>query len=284
VSTPTRAIGVFGSWHHGRVDPDAALAFALATDDPNEACTTGQVVPPLFTAALILGAQAEAQLAGTDRSGFPSHGVHAEHDVTFYSPVPIVEPIQWSAATTLVKQTPAGALTSQQIIVTDGEENPLVGHRWSSIYVGASANNSGGTELPDHTFPEAARSSPIDSYTFDVTADQGFRYGGASGDRPPHSLDDELARLEGFPSKILQGMCTFAMCGAAVTRLSADGDPLRLRRLAGRFAAPVHPKRELTISVYDAGATSAGLRKIAFEAISDGVTVVKHGLAEVHPR
>src|SRR5262249_38306351 len=138
-------------------------------------------------------------------------------------------------------------------------------------------------DLADHTFPEAARANPIDTYEFAVAADQSFRYAGASGDRSPMHVNDEAARRAGFPSKFLQGLCTFAMTSGAVVKRGADGEVARLRRLATRFSSPVFPHHDLTVALYDAGTNAAGNRVLAFEATSDGQIVLKHGLAEVSP-
>jgi acyl dehydratase len=129
--------------------------------------------------------------------------------------------------------------------------------------------------------PDDARSRPIGSHTFDVTGDQSFRYAGASTDHALIHIDDEAARRAGFPSKFLQGLCTFAMCSGAVVKIAADGEPERVRRLACRFAAPVFPRHDLVVEVFDAGTTDAGDRCVAFEAASSRATVIKHGRAEI---
>ncbi len=114
-----------------------------------------------------------------------------------------------------------------------------------------------GPDVADHTFPEDARSEPFGTYEFAVAADQSFRYAGASGDRSPMHIDDEAAQRAGFPSKFLQGLCTFAMTSGAVVKLGADGDIARLRRLATRFSSPVFPHNDLTVELYDAGTTDS---------------------------
>jgi hypothetical protein len=43
------------------------------------------------------------------------------------------------------------------------------------------------------------------------------------------------------------------------------------------------PRRRLLVEVFDAGRTEDGGRILAFEATSDGVVVLKHGRAELHP-
>src|ERR1700733_468577 len=77
--------------HEGKVDEDYAIAFARATNDGNEGDLAGEVVPPMFTAALILGAFSQSQLRGRTlglvRGG--SGSVHGEHDVHYPG---VVEP------------------------------------------------------------------------------------------------------------------------------------------------------------------------------------------------
>jgi hypothetical protein len=43
------------------------------------------------------------------------------------------------------------------------------------------------------------------------------------------------------------------------------------------------PRRQLAVNLYDAGPADDGGRTLAFEAVSNGVTVIKHGRAELRP-
>ena len=277
-------VGVSYGTYEGRIDPDAAIAYALATNDPNPAYVRGDAVPPLFTASLLLEAVHEAVLACSAAEAI--HGarnaVHGGHEVRLLQPVEPAMAVQWRATTFSATQTPAGALVTQQLLVRTQDGRPLVEHFWSTLYIGGTIDADQGPGLADHTFPPAARALPIASVTFDVTVDQGFRYAGASGDRIGHSIDDEVARREGFPRKLVQGMCTFAMCSGAVVAV-AGGDPARLRRLAGRFARPLFPNQRLAVECYDGGRTDDGLRVVVFEAKAGGETVIKHGWAELAP-
>lgn len=286
MAKPTVHVGATYALRHGRIDADAALAYALATNEPNGAFLDGGLVPPLYTVALIQPAFAEAMDLCADPGAIRGGrgGVHAEHDLFFFEPVRPGMAVRWQAATYGARQTPAGVLVTQRILVSDTEGTPLVEHYWSSMLLGATIDADTGPAPPDHTFPSDARGRPIGIHTFEVGRDQSYRYAGVSGDRAPHSLDDEAARQEGFPGKILQGLCTFAMCSGAAVKVGAHGDPARLRRLAGRFSAPTFPGRPLEVSLYDAGTTPDGGRALAFEATSGGATVVRHGRAELHPR
>ena len=238
---------------------------------------------PLFTATLVVN-----NFRSTMGSPVPigtitgtRAAVHGMHDVHYFAPVTPGSKVLCTGRHYAVRQTSAGVAITTELDVTDLDGRLLVRHYWTGMNVGATVDVEYGEAPPEHLFPEEARSTPLDSYVFDVTADQGFRYGGASGDRNEHAINDEIARAEGFPSKIVQGLCTFAMCSGAVLKVAAGGDPARLVRLAGRFSSPVFPRQQLKIDLFDAGLSPEGRQLIAFEATSNGTTVVKHGRAEL---
>jgi acyl dehydratase len=267
----------------GYVDADAALAFALATNDPNLVYQEGGAVPLLYTVALILPSLSLALKASARESGIPeAHGsVHGEHDVYFHAPVQPGTTVRWDVWPHAIHQTPAGALLTQRILVTDDAGSSLVEHFWSNLFVGFHTDMVAGPPLADHRYPEAARSHILGVEAFDLTPDQAYRYAGVSYDHAPHAVDEEVARQEGYPSKILQGMCSLAMCSGAVVKLAAGGDPSRVRRLAARFAAPVFPKRMLPVELAAIGSTPEGHQAVAFEATSAGVPCIRHGRADI---
>jgi acyl dehydratase len=266
----------------GRIDADAAIAYARATDDPNPVYEDGRAVPPLFTVSLVLTSYLRAQQEAVEPGAIEgvTGGVHAEHDLHLHHPLTPGSDVTWEISTSCATPTRAGVLVAQHIVVSD-DRGPAVEHHWTTLYRGGTIPEPLGTPLLDHTFPEAARAQVVGTHGFAVARDQAFRYGGASGDRAPMHLDDEAARRVGFPSKFMQGMCSFAMCSGAVVKLAADGDPDRLRRLACRFSAPTFPGHELEVTVFDAGRSDDGTHAYAFEAVSDGVTVIKHGRADI---
>ena len=271
--------------YEGRVDEDAVAAFASATNDLNDRYLRGEAVPPLYTAALILPATWDVQRSGLGPRviGGPRGSVHGEQDVFFWGPVKPGMALRWRATTHGATQTRGGVIVTLKILVTDADGAPLVEHLWSNFHIGGTIESDLGAAPVDHTFPETARNHPVGTRVVTVDRDQAFRYAGVSGDHAPHAMDDEAARQEGHPSKILQGMCTFGLCSGAIVDIGARGDPSLLTRLAGRFAAPAFPKRDLVIDAYDAGRTPEGGRALAFEATQDGRTVIKHGRAEFAP-
>ena len=269
----------------GRIDHDAAIAYALATNDPNPVYLEGGAVPPLYTVSLTLPTLHEGSRMAVDPGAIAGvrGGVHGEHDVYFRHPLKPGAAVSWYGETSGAVQTPAGVLVPQHIVVSD-DEGPAVEHYWSTLYIGGQIPEPVlGEGLADHLLPEEAKARSLGTHTFHVSGDQSFRYAGASTDHANMHVDDEAARQQGFPSKFMQGLCTFAMCSGAVVKLAAGGNPDRLRRLAGRFSSPVFPRNDLVVEVYDIGPGDNGLHHVGFEATSAGATVIKHGRAELLP-
>jgi acyl dehydratase len=268
----------------GRVDPDAVFAYARAVNDLNPRYLDGSAVPPAFTVTLIRSALwGPASRTGEMDAIEGNHsGVHGEHDIFLRHPVQPGQELQWDAEFAGLRQVRGGVVLTRRIVVSDRDGTALLEHLWSDFLIGSTITGDYvASELPDHTFPESARDHPVDSRRVSVDRDQAFRYAGVSGDHAPHAMDDEIARHEGYPGKILQGLCTFGLCCGAIVNMAAGGEPSRLRRIAQRFAAPAFPGRDLEVYLYEAGCTEDGARSFAFEAIQDGVTVIKHGRADV---
>jgi acyl dehydratase len=265
------------------VDPDAVYAFARATNDDNEKYVQGEAVPPLFTAQFILGGRYFALADATPEpevSG-ASVSLHGEHDIVFHGPVLPGMDLVIDADFVGARQKDSGVVTVSRFLFSSEDGTPLVEHFWTNFYLGGSIADDVGTLPPGHTFTDEARQRPVGRATVTVDRDQTFRYAGVSHDHAPHAVNEAAAANEGYPGKILQGLCTFSLCAAALVDLVADRDPQRLRRLAGRFSAPVLAGRDFTVEVYDAGTTASGDRSFAFEAVQDGVVVIQHGRVDV---
>jgi acyl dehydratase len=282
---PSIHFGVAPTLYEGVVDAKAAVAFAEATSDPQPAYLEGHAIPPLYSAVLLLPAMHENLRAQVDHGAIinassDTGGVHGEHDVFLHAPLDPDQEVRWDSRIRSASMTAAGALVTLQLVVRDLEDNPLVEHLWSTLYVKCTTEHTGGPPLPDHRYPESAREHLIRSETFAIPRNQGEIYREASGDGAGHAVSDEIAQAEGYPSKILQGMCTFAMCSGAAIRVAGGGDPDRLRRFAGRFASPVIQGLDLTVEFAEIGIRADGTYEVAFEARQGDTVCISHGRAE----
>jgi acyl dehydratase len=277
-------LGLIAGPFETTIDGDHAAAYALATNDPNPAYLDGGIVPPVFTVSFGLSLLHEANRMGLPAGAVrgATGGVHGQHDLLVHRTLRAGDFVRVTGTLSGAYNTKGGAITTCKILVTGQDGQPYLEHLWSTFHIKGEVDEAG-PPLADHTFPEEARFKPVGSLVIPVDRDQSFRYAGSSTDHAPMHVNDVAARQVGFPSKFMQGLCTFAMCSRAAIQLGADGDPTRLRRMATRFAAPVFPGNPIEVTAFDAGHTENGATQLAFEAASGGATVIRHGRAELDP-
>jgi acyl dehydratase len=85
--------------------------------------------------------------------------------------------------------------------------------------------------------------------TYRTSPDQALVYR-LNGDRNPLHSDPSFAAMGGFDRPILHGLCTYGFTGRALLHTLCGGDPTRFGHVEGRFASPVLPGDELTISMW----------------------------------
>jgi len=72
-------------------------------------------------------------------------------------------------------------------------------------------------------------------------------------DRNPLHADPRVATAAGFPRPILHGLASYGLVCRALLRQCAGDDPVRLRSLDLRFAAPVYPGETLRTEIWRDG-------------------------------
>jgi acyl dehydratase len=208
-------------------------------------------------------------------------GVHGEHDLIIRKPLVPGSWVHTTGERSAVVCSKAGMNTFMKLVTVDDEGDTVFEQYWSSLMRGEVTGGDHGTPPSDHNFPDDARERKVGSMSLHTTRDQTFRYAGASADRAPMHVDDEMAKQVGFPRKFNQGLCTLAVTSRGLIELAAGGDPRRVRRIAVRFSSPVFPGNSIDLSVYDIGPTGDGAHAYAFEAESEGAAVLRHGRFEV---
>jgi len=278
VALPLEKLGTRYDPRTATIDAAAARAYAAATNDANPLYLSGQAVPPVFGVVPTW----DATLAALDDvipSDIRVSLLHAEHDMHFHVPLMPGQVLSTQAEAYGIRPSRLGTRFTVRVRSCD-DRGRLVLEQFGTMIVRVSDGEAGGGEPPDHAFPPPARDARVAQVTTHVDDDQTFRYRDASGDMNPIHVDDDVARAAGLPGVILHGVCTMAMCCAAVVDQVAGGDPTVLRRLAVRFYRPVYLGNDLVTTIFDAG-PAGGRRVYAFEAASAGKTVIRDGRAEL---
>src|SRR6266700_1573954 len=121
----------------GRIDHDAALAYACATNDPNPVYQDGRAVPPMYTVSLVLNDYQQAQVDAVESGAIEGvrGGVHAEYDLHEHRPLAPGNDVGWDVFAHCAQPTSAGVLVAMRILVSD-EHGPAVEHYWTTMFIG----------------------------------------------------------------------------------------------------------------------------------------------------
>jgi acyl dehydratase len=275
------ALGVVAGPVASYVDPDEVYAFALAINDDNPRYLDGSAVPPTYamTASLpVVHALPEHPRSLLDVARAVVHG---EHEIVIHEPLTPGTRVHTTAVRAGAVPTKAGMVVVQRVSAVDDAGGLLIEQQWVTMLIGAARGEARGAPAPDHAVPRDARKRLVGRVTLPTTRDQTFRYAGASGDRNPMHVNDDVARQRGFPRKISQGLGTLGIATRGLIELAADGDPGRVTRIAVRFSAPAYPGDAVEVEVHELGEPHGGVREYTFEARAGDATVLSHGHLDV---
>lgn len=261
------------------IDPERAKAYASATNDPNPKYADGTYAPPVFGVVPTWGAMGLA-VADVVPGDALMMIVHGEQDMHFHQPLVPGTKLTTTATAHSVRVGGSGTRYTIEVESKDEAGEPVLTEYVTMFIRGMSDGESGGPDKPNHEV-DLASATKVGTFSVHVDDDQTYRYKEASGDNMPIHVDDAFAKQVGLPGIIAHGLCTMAMCSQAVVQLAADGEPGRIKRLAVRFASNVFPGSDVETAVYALAPDEAGNMTYAFEATSNGATVIKNGLAEV---
>lgn len=123
-----------------------------------------------------------------------------------------------------------------------------------SVFV-VGAGNFGGKKQPSaDVVPLAAAPSraPDSSIQYKTTEDQAALYR-LSGDRNPLHIDPDFARMSGFKTPILHGLCSLGFSVRAVLSTYADNNSALFKAIKVRFSGPVLPGQSLKVDMWKQG-------------------------------
>lgn len=260
------------------LDGARALAYAQATNDANPAYLTGDAVPPVFGVVAtweVLWGLVRVLVA----PGLHDRILHAAHDLHLHRPLRPGQELWTTGRAYGLRRTRSGTRVTAHLRSVDAGGDAVL-EQYATLFLRrVTGPDDRGEDPPDHALPPGPP-GPGAPWRAHLDADQTVRYRDASGDLNPIHTDHEAARAAGLPGIVVHGLCTMALCGAAVVELHADGDPARLARLAVAFSWPVFPGNDLEVATRSAG---SGTGEVGFTADSAGKTVIRDGRARLRP-
>ena len=256
------------------VDTRWVLAYAASLGfDPvlclDDAQPGGPVVPPTFAVCLEWMRTGDAGLAVT--LGLTPEewlrGVHAFQDSVFHRPFRADTHVQLSSEICYMRNTRAGTLLVTLIESRDFGTGDLLCVTRSGIILRDVACDAAEVGTAPAYLAAPAASPPADAVRAAVPTERGLPHIYTDCARiwnPIHS-ERAVALRAGLPDIILHGTATWALAAREVLRAHVGGDVHRLRRLAGRFRAPVVAGSGIAVRH---GTVSGGV--VAFEVDTEG--------------
>lgn len=236
------------------VDERWLMAYAAALNDLNpvymdtesNAVIGHPVFPVCVEWPVILNMRA---LAGSESlaADEAARGVHAAHDLHLYAPIKAGDTLTTSATMIGVQAIKPGAAYTMKLS-TYNQDGMLVAETFQlGIYRGVEV-------IGDPGFSETPPLLPVFSDPSKGLHQEVFVPGGAAHTytecariwNPIHT-DRAVALKAGLPDIILHGTATLALAVTEIINRYSDGDPNRVTRLGGRFAAMVLMPSTITV-------------------------------------
>ena len=202
----------------------------------------------LPTFAVIPGFPAMMGLASTVEIN-PVMLVHGEQRIKLHKPIPPKGKLTTAGKVTGVYDKGKGALLVVEAETKD-DQGEVLFENTAGVFV-RGAGDFGGERGPEagNKAPERAPDKSVEMQTLPIQA-MIYRL---SGDRNPLHIDPAFAKMAGYDTPILHGLCTYGHVGRAVLSEYCDNDPARMTGLEVRFSRVVFPGDSITTEMWDEG-------------------------------
>jgi acyl dehydratase len=225
----------------GQIDP---TGFELEFTTENSKDVTQKVLP---TFAVIAGAGGMGGLAKVGTFN-PAMLVHGEQAIELHKTLPVEGSVRLTGKVTGIYDKGSGAVIATEAEAVDVASGAALFTTRSSAFVrgeggfGGDRGPAGGRNVaPDRAADEVV--------TYQTRPDQALLYR-LSGDRNPLHSDPEFAKMAGFPTPILHGLCSYGFTGRALLHTLCGSDPAKFTSMEARFSKPVFPGDTLTVSMW----------------------------------
>ncbi|MBI3735604.1 MaoC family dehydratase N-terminal domain-containing protein, partial [Candidatus Sumerlaeota bacterium] len=214
--------------------PDDAILYAIAVGAPAEdlqfVYENGLKVLPSFAVIPIRGGKLNSySLLKLDFTKL----LHGENRIELYKPLPARAKITATATIKAIYDKGKGAVIVTEMEARD-EKGELLFKNIPSIFVRGEGGWGGdrGPTGPKNEPPNRAPDAVI-AYKTNENQAQLYRL---CGDKNPLHVDPNFAKLAGFNTPILHGLCTYGHCCRAVLKAFCDNKPERMKAFEVRFS------------------------------------------------
>ena len=174
--------------------------------------------------------------------------LHGEQRIELRAPIPTSGKLTTKGKIRAIYDKGSGALVTIDAETKDESGSVLFTNTFGAFIRGEGGfgGERGPSASKQNIPPERA---PDHTVEYKTSTDQAALYR-LSGDRNPLHIDQEFAKLAGFDTPILHGLCTFGYVGRAVLHACCGGDPARFKAFEVRFSGVAFPGETIITDIW----------------------------------
>jgi acyl dehydratase len=198
----------------------------------------GDARPKVLPTFAVIGGMAGMGVMGQLDGVNPVMILHGSEAITLHRELPSDAKVTLQGELTALWDKESAAVIEITTTATD-DDGPLfsataaIFARGSGGFGGDRGPSAKGVNAP----PERAPDHVVEDET---RIEQAAVYR-LSGDRNPLHIDPGFAKMGGFETPILHGLCTYGFVGRAILNTLCDRDPARFKSFEARFSDVVYP-------------------------------------------
>ena len=179
----------------------------------------------------------------------PAMLLHGEQDIEIHRPLPTAAELESQVRIAGIYDKGKAALVVLEVATKEQGGSPLFTNRFSLFLRGEGGFGGESGPKAGNKAPDRAPDAEVETKTL---PQQALLYR-LSGDKNPLHADPEFAKMGGFDTPILHGLCSFGIvCKAAVDQ-ALGGDVTKVARYQARFAGVFFPGETMVTSVWREG-------------------------------
>ena len=175
--------------------------------------------------------------------------LHGEQEIEIHKPLPVRAKVENSARITDVFDKGKGAAVVLRAETRDEQGELLCTNRFLAFIRGEGGFGGEPGPAPGNVAPERDPDFVAESTTL---PQQALIYR-LSGDKNPLHVDPAMAKMGGFDTPILHGLCSYGIVCKAVVDTALGGDVKKVGSYAARFAGVLFPGETIVTSMWREG-------------------------------
>ncbi len=179
----------------------------------------------------------------------PATLLHGEQEILIHQPLPTEATFTTEGRIAEIYDKGKAALVIIENLSRDEAGKPLFTNRMSLFLRGEGGFGGPSGPKPTNVKPERDPDGVVESPTL---PQQALLYR-LNGDKNPLHADPEFAKLGGFDTPIIHGLCSYGIACKAIVDHVLDGDTSRVTGYAARFAGVAFPGETYRIAHWKEG-------------------------------